>query len=89
MTGTGGSRPGAGRPKKLTPKDASAALLTAAVYELSIGQSSVKLTMASKGEARPEVHCYAKTARQASKTAQLIFDELVIKYCATETEPKK
>lgn len=86
----GGAREGAGRPRKLKPDDAAAALLTAAVYELSIGQSSVKLTLDSKGTAKPEVHCYAKTARSASRTAQAIFDELLKKYCpAAEEEPKK
>lgn len=82
----GGTRVGAGRPKKLVPDDAAAALLTAAVYELSIGQSSVKLTMDSKGAAKPEVHCYARTARSASKMAQAIFDELVTKYCPAPKE---
>jgi len=85
----GGARVGAGRPKKLVPNDAAAALLTAAVYELSIGQSSVKLTLDSKGTAKPEVHCYAKTARQASRTAQAIFDELLKKYCPPAEEESK
>jgi len=86
---SGGAREGAGRPKKLTPADASAALLTAAVYELSIGQTSVKLAMTAAGP-RPEVHCYAKTARTASRMAQVIFDELLSKYCKPEEpEPKK
>ena len=85
----GGVREGAGRPKKLQPNDAAAALLTAAVYELSIGQSSVKLTLDSKSQVKPEVHAYAKTARAASKTAQAIFDELLKKYCpAAEDEPR-
>jgi len=90
MVGTGGARKGAGRPRKLTPADASAALLTAAVYELSIGQSSVKLTLDSKSQVKPEVHAYAKTARSASATAQKVFDELLRKYCpAAEDEAKK
>jgi len=76
----GGARVGAGRPKKLVPDDAAAALLTAAVYELSIGQSSVELAMGAKGEVRPTVKAYAKTARAASLTAQKVFDELVTKY---------
>jgi len=86
----GGAREGAGRrPKKLTPADASAALLTAAVYELSIGQSSVELAMDSKGAVKPTVKAYAKTARAASRTAQAVFDELVKKYNPSEPEPKK
>ncbi len=89
MTGQGGAREGAGRPKKLTPADASAALLTAAVYELSIGQSSVKLTLDSKGAVKPEVHCFAKTARTASRTAQTIFDELLKKYAPPPPEDEK
>jgi len=82
MTQThGGAREGAGRkPKKLTPADASAALLTAAVYELSIGQSSVTLTLDSKSQIKPSVTAYAKTARSASATAQKVFDELLEKY---------
>ncbi len=72
-------------PRKLAATDAAAALLSAAVYELQVGQSSVKLTIDSKGSAKPEVHCYAKTARAASKMAQSIFDELVLKYCAPAT----
>lgn len=77
----GGTREGAGRPKKLTPTDASAALLTAAVYELSIGQSSVELSMNSKGSAQPSVKVYHKSARTASRMAQALFDELIVKYC--------
>lgn len=84
----GGAREGAGRPKKLAPDDAAAALLTAAVYELSIGQSSVKLTMDSKGAVKPEVHVFARTARTASATAQKIFDDLMCKYAAPEEGEK-
>lgn len=86
----GGAREGAGRPKKRTPADASAALLTAAVYELSIGQSSVTLTLDSKSQIKPSVTAYAKTARSASATAQKVFDELLEKYTPkAEDEPKK
>lgn len=91
MAGTGGARVGAGRPKKLTPADASAALLTAAVYELSIGQSSVKLTLDSKSQVKPEVHVFHKSVRTASKMARAIFDELITAYCTPpldETKPK-
>lgn len=89
MSGRGGPREGAGRPKKLSPADASAALLTAAVYELSIGQSSVKLTLDSKSQVKPEVHAYAKTARAASKAAQAVFDELLKKYAPPPPEDEK
>ena len=81
----GGVRPGAGRPKKRAPDDAAAALLTAAVYELSIGQSSVELAMDSKGAVKPTVKAYAKTARMASQTAQKVFDELVTKYTPSQS----
>ena len=76
----GGARVGAGRPKKLVPNDAAAALLTAAVYELSIGQSSVELAMDSKGAVKPSVKVYHRSARTASRMAVAIFDELVTKY---------
>jgi len=56
-------------------------LLTAAVYELSIGQSSVELAMDSKGAAKPSVKVYGRSARTAARMAQSIFDELVAKYC--------
>lgn len=87
--GSGGTRVGAGRPKKVSPADASASLLTAAVYELSIGQSSVELSMNSKGSAQPSVKVYHKSARTASKMAQALFDELIVKYCPPPRDDTK
>jgi hypothetical protein len=89
MAGNGGKRVGAGRPKKLTPTDASAALLTAAVYELSIGQSSVEIALNSKGAAQPSVKVYHKSSRTASRMAQAIFDDLLKKYCALPDEDRE
>lgn len=81
----GGAREGAGRPKKLVPTDAAAALLTAAVYELSIGQSSVELAMDSKGAVKPAVKVYHRSARMAAKMARSIFDELVTQYAPAQS----
>jgi hypothetical protein len=82
--GHGGARPGAGRKPttvKLEHADAATALLTAAVYELAIGQSSVELSMDSKGTIRPTVKVYGRDARSADKMARELFDGLVKDYC--------
>jgi hypothetical protein len=57
-----------------------------AVFELTTGQSSVELVTDSKGMVKPSVKSYHRDPAEASRIAQTLFDELVIKYVETPRE---
>ena len=57
-----------------------------AVFELTTGQSSVELVVDSKGAVKPAVKTYHRDPAEASRIAQELFDELVIKYWKSPRE---
>lgn len=59
------------------------------VFELAIGQSSVELTIDSKGLVKPGVKVYHRDPDEAFRVAQEIFDAAVIKYVQGPAEIAK
>jgi hypothetical protein len=80
--GHGGARPGAGRKPKAEKTETQA---VAALFEVAIGQSSVKLAIDSKNQVKPEVHVYHKDPREAARLAEAEFDRLIVKYTQAAT----
>jgi hypothetical protein len=74
--GHGGARPGAGR----KPKEKTETQAVAALFEVAIGQSSVKLELDSKGAVKPSVSAYHRDIAEAGKLAEAEFDRLIAKY---------
>jgi hypothetical protein len=75
--GTDVEATGGKRLKLAEARDVVAA--AAAIYEL-VGQSSVALTLDSKGAIKPDVKVYHRDAHEASRLAQELFDEQLLKY---------
>lgn len=59
------------------------------IFELAIGQSSIELTVDSKGLVKPAVKIYHRDAGEAMRLAQEHFDALILKYVQTPAELAK
>ena len=57
-----------------------------AVFELTTGQSSVELTVDSKGQVKPGVKVYHRDPAEASRIAQDLFDAQILKYVTLPLE---
>lgn len=75
----GGSREGAGRPRK-EPESTPATAIAAALLEMAIGQSNVRLELDSQGRVKPNVQVFHADPKRAGQLAQTEFDRLMDVY---------